>query len=96
MEDAATAEISRSQVWQWVFNGATLDTGEVVTHERVQRIVEEEYAALREQVAPRRSTRVTGPWPGTSSSAPPSVRSSPTSSPCRRTKPWLGGRARGP
>ena len=27
MEDAATAEISRSQVWQWIFAGATLDTG---------------------------------------------------------------------
>ena len=50
MEDAATAEISRSQVWQWMFNGATLDTGEIVTHELVERIVEEEYAALREAV----------------------------------------------
>ena len=49
MEDAATAEISRSQVWQWMFNEATLDTGEVVTHELVERIVEEEYAALRER-----------------------------------------------
>lgn len=37
-------------MWQWVFNWATLDTGEVVTHELVQRIVEEKYAALREQV----------------------------------------------
>jgi malate synthase len=52
MEDAATAEISRSQVWQWMFNQATLDTGEVVTHELVERIVEEEYAALREAVGP--------------------------------------------
>ena len=32
MEDAATAEISRSQVWQWLHNGVTLaDTGELVT-----------------------------------------------------------------
>jgi len=30
MEDAATAEISRSQVWQWLFKEATLDTGESV------------------------------------------------------------------
>ena len=50
MEDAATAEISRSQVWQWIFNGATLDTGETVTRELVERIVEEEYAGLREAV----------------------------------------------
>lgn len=46
MEDAATAEISRSQVWQWVANGVRLDTGEVVTRELVERVVEEEYAAL--------------------------------------------------
>jgi malate synthase len=46
MEDAATAEISRSQVWQWVNNGATLDTGDVVTRELVERIVAEEHGAL--------------------------------------------------
>jgi malate synthase len=50
MEDAATAEISRSQVWQWMFNGATLDTGETVTHDLVEKIVEEEYAALRDAI----------------------------------------------
>ncbi len=47
MEDAATAEISRSQVWQWIFAGATLDGGTVVTRDLVERIVEEEYAGLR-------------------------------------------------
>ncbi|MGH3037782.1 MAG: malate synthase, partial [Gaiellaceae bacterium] len=46
MEDAATAEISRSQVWQWINNAAALDTGEVITRELVERILEEEYAAL--------------------------------------------------
>ena len=51
MEDAATAEISRSQVWQWVFNEAALDTGETVTRELVERLVEEEYAALDEDAA---------------------------------------------
>jgi malate synthase len=50
MEDAATAEISRSQVWQWINSGATLDTGEPVTHDLVERIVEEEYAGLRDAV----------------------------------------------
>ena len=50
MEDAATAEISRSQVWQWIYNGATLDTGDTVTRELVERLLEEEYAALRDQV----------------------------------------------
>jgi malate synthase len=46
MEDAATAEISRSQVWQWVHNGAALDTGDVITRELVERVVAEEVDAL--------------------------------------------------
>jgi malate synthase len=46
MEDAATAEISRSQLWQWVFNAATLSSGEVVDRALVERVVEEEYATL--------------------------------------------------
>ena len=46
MEDAATAEISRSQVWQWIRNGATLDTGEVITRDAVAQVVEQEYAGL--------------------------------------------------
>jgi len=46
MEDAATAEISRSQVWQWLHNDVTLDTGEVVTRELVDRLVDEEVATL--------------------------------------------------
>jgi malate synthase len=33
MEDAATAEISRSQLWQWVHNGAKLNDGRTVTAE---------------------------------------------------------------
>ena len=50
MEDAATAEISRSQVWQWTFNGVTLDSGEAVTPQLVERLVDEEFSALREKV----------------------------------------------
>lgn len=47
MEDAATAEISRSQVWQWIHNEITLaDTGAVVTRELVERIIEEELAGI--------------------------------------------------
>lgn len=46
MEDAATAEISRSQVWQWLHNDVELDTGEKVTRELVERLVEEELAKL--------------------------------------------------
>ncbi len=46
MEDAATAEISRSQVWQWISCGAELDTGTVVTRDLVERLVDEELAKL--------------------------------------------------
>ncbi|WP_066947479.1 malate synthase A [Microtetraspora fusca] len=43
MEDAATAEISRSQIWQWIHNDIELaDTGAVVTRELVERIIGEE------------------------------------------------------
>ncbi|UNK70943.1 malate synthase A [Microbacterium sp. H1-D42] len=51
MEDAATAEISRSQVWQQLRAGRHLDdTGEQVTAELVQRLLGEEVEALRAQV----------------------------------------------
>ena len=47
MEDAATAEISRSQVWQWLHNDIALaDTSEVVSRALVERIVDEEIAKL--------------------------------------------------
>ena len=50
MEDAATAEIARSQVWQWLHNDITLDdTGEKVTPDLVARIIDEELAKVREQ-----------------------------------------------
>ncbi|MBE1464786.1 malate synthase A [Kibdelosporangium phytohabitans] len=41
MEDAATAEISRAQVWQWVRNGVVLDTGATVTAELVREVLAE-------------------------------------------------------
>jgi malate synthase len=46
MEDAATAEISRSQIWQWVHHGTPTDDGQPVTEERVPRLIEEECARL--------------------------------------------------
>lgn len=48
MEDAATAEISRSQIWQWVDAGVVLDTGEKVTAELVRRLAAAELAAVHE------------------------------------------------
>jgi malate synthase len=50
MEDAATAEISRSQTWQWVHHGVELDNGQTVTPELVQQVLDEETAHIREQV----------------------------------------------
>ncbi len=48
MEDAATAEISRSQIWQWIHNGVVLsDTGEKATAELVRRLVSEELLTVR-------------------------------------------------
>ncbi|NYG06613.1 malate synthase [Phycicoccus badiiscoriae] len=57
MEDAATAEISRSQIWQWLNSGATLASGETVTRELVDQVVESEYAALAESVADDETAR---------------------------------------
>jgi malate synthase len=48
MEDAATAEISRSQVWQWLHNGVRLAEGTTVTRELVEKLVEEEMGTIRE------------------------------------------------
>ena len=47
MEDAATAEISRSQLWQWVATGSDLATGERVTAGSVRRAIETEMQGLR-------------------------------------------------
>ncbi|MCC7368614.1 MAG: malate synthase A, partial [Chloroflexi bacterium] len=47
MEDAATAEISRSQLWQWRVHGVPLDDGAPLTAERYRAIRDQELAALR-------------------------------------------------
>jgi malate synthase len=49
MEDAATAEISRSQIWQWVHNDVILDDGPLVTKDVVERMIDEELVKIREQ-----------------------------------------------
>jgi malate synthase len=48
MEDAATAEISRSQVWQWIHNEVPLDDGRVITRDMVERLIDEELTKIRE------------------------------------------------
>jgi malate synthase len=48
MEDAATAEISRAQLWQWIRHRATTSDGEPVTRERYLAIRDREEARLRQ------------------------------------------------
>lgn len=50
MEDAATAEISRSQIWQWVRHGTVLSDGTVVTRELVREVLDAEMTAIRAAV----------------------------------------------
>lgn len=49
MEDAATAEISRAQVWQWMHHSSALDDGRRVTSAWFSHILKDEWAALRTQ-----------------------------------------------
>jgi malate synthase len=54
MEDAATAEISRTQVWQWIRHRATLDDGHALDAERFHRVLAEEMARVRHEVGEER------------------------------------------
>ena len=50
MEDAATAEISRSQIWQWVHNGVALAEGPTVTRALVEQLIAEELGKIQDQL----------------------------------------------
>ncbi|MBM3622918.1 MAG: malate synthase A [Alphaproteobacteria bacterium] len=54
MEDAATAEISRAQVWQWVRHGQKLDDGRAITKDLVRQIVREENDKVKAQIGAER------------------------------------------
>jgi malate synthase len=54
MEDAATAEICRTQLWQWVRHGAALDDGRIVTAEVVEGALADEMCALRSRLGAAR------------------------------------------
>ena len=49
MEDAATAEICRAQVWQWVKHGAHLKDGRLVTEGMVKEILRQRAAELGDE-----------------------------------------------
>ena len=50
MEDAATAEISRSQLWQWIRHGASVEGGPTITRDLVREILEDEMARIHADV----------------------------------------------
>ncbi|MFV5690579.1 malate synthase A [Flavobacterium sp. LT1R49] len=50
MEDAATAEISRSQLWQWLKNEVVLDNKKILNEECYHRIAMEEFEKIRKTV----------------------------------------------
>jgi malate synthase len=50
MEDAATAEIARSQVWQWIRHGASLDDGRAITPELVRELETSELERIRGEI----------------------------------------------
>ena len=56
MEDAATAEISRTQIWQWLRHRAELDDRRVVTRALVEQCIAEEFERVRQEVGAARFT----------------------------------------
>ncbi|MFF4182979.1 malate synthase A [Streptomyces sp. NPDC001691] len=50
MEDAATAEISRSQIWQWINAGVVFENGEKATADLARKVAAEELAAIRAEI----------------------------------------------
>jgi malate synthase len=54
MEDAATAEISRAQVWQWIHHGASLEDGRRVDPALFARILQDEMKRVEGEVGPER------------------------------------------
>jgi malate synthase len=54
MEDAATAEISRTQLWQWIHHHAHFEDGREITPDLYRQIRDEEMLAIRERLGPER------------------------------------------
>jgi hypothetical protein len=98
MEDAATAEISRSQLWQWIYARAITDHGEIITHEWIEELLDEEFARLERFDGDRfedarRHLRRSHPGPGLPHIPdPPRLRPLPHREPAKRPRrksfPW--------
>ena len=50
MEDAATAEISRAQLWQWIKHGVSLNTGQTITSDMVSALCDEELDKVESEI----------------------------------------------
>ena len=50
MEDAATAEISRAQLWQWIKNNAVLNDGRKITNDLFLEILDEEMLSIKNEI----------------------------------------------
>ena len=57
MEDAATAEISRTQIWQWLKHGVTTEEGRAITRQRVTETTSEELDVIRREIGTERFER---------------------------------------
>ncbi|CAE6887450.1 malate synthase A [Vibrio sp. B1FLJ16] len=54
MEDAATAEISRASIWQWIQHGKSLDNGQKVTKELFESYLKEEVEVVKQEIGEAR------------------------------------------
>ena len=54
MEDAATAEISRASIWQWIKNSAELSNGETMTAAYFKKVAAEEYDVVKTEIGDAR------------------------------------------
>ena len=54
MEDAATAEISRASIWQWIQHGKSLDNGQQVTKELFESYLKEEVEVVKQEIGEER------------------------------------------
>ena len=54
MEDAATAEISRSQIWQWIKNSAQMDNKKIISTDYFNKILTEELASIEKEIGNER------------------------------------------
>ena len=79
MEDAATAEIARAQVWQWIRHGVSARRRPPVTSELVRELEADELERIREEI---------GDETGSSRRAAPTCRASCSRASRSRTSSW--------